>query len=44
VRDVKRVLAAAAALVAAVSALRSWRSRKADAELWQEATGTDDLG
>jgi hypothetical protein len=31
------------AVAAALAALRSWRMRKADAELWQEATAPRDL-
>ena len=32
-----------AGIVAALAALRNWRMRKADAELWQEATTPRDL-
>jgi hypothetical protein len=35
---VKRIALTIAAMGAAFAALRSWRSRRADAELWQEAT------
>jgi len=35
---VKRIAVLVAALGAALAALRSWRTRRADAELWQEAT------
>jgi len=35
---VKRIALTIAAMSAAFAALRSWRSRRADAELWQEAT------
>jgi hypothetical protein len=40
---VKRLVVLAAAVAAGLAALRSWRTRKADAELWQEATSTIDL-
>jgi hypothetical protein len=40
---VKRLAVLASAAVAAFAALRSWRTRKADAELWQEATAPRDL-
>jgi hypothetical protein len=32
-----------AALSAAFAALRQWRTRRADAELWHEATAARDL-
>ena len=32
-----------AGAAAAFAALRNWRARKADAELWQEATAPRDL-
>jgi len=32
-----------AGIGAALAALRNWRMRKADAELWQEATAPRDL-
>jgi hypothetical protein len=35
---VKRLLTLGAVLAAALTALRSWRERKADADLWREAT------
>jgi len=35
---VKRIALTLAAMSAAFAALRSWRSRRADAELWEEAT------
>jgi len=35
---VKRIAVILAALAATAAALRSWRTRRADAELWQEAT------
>jgi len=35
---VKRIALTIAAMSAAFAALRSWRSRRADAELWEEAT------
>jgi hypothetical protein len=38
----KRMALLITALVGTVAAVRSWRTRKADAELWQEATR--DLG
>jgi hypothetical protein len=38
----KRLLALAAAALGALAAVKSWRTRKADAELWEEATR--DLG
>jgi hypothetical protein len=41
-RLVKRIVALLAAAVAALAAVKSWRTRKADAELWEEATR--DLG
>jgi hypothetical protein len=41
---VKRLTVLLAAIAAALAATRSWRTRKADAELWQEATAPrDDL-
>jgi hypothetical protein len=40
---VKRLVVLAGAVAAAFAALRSWRMRKADAELWQEATAPRDL-
>ena len=39
----KRLAVIAAAVTAALAAMRSWRTRKADAELWEEATTTRDL-
>jgi hypothetical protein len=38
----KRVALLIAAVAGALAAVRSWRTRKADAELWEEATR--DLG
>jgi hypothetical protein len=38
----KRLAILVASLGAALAALKSWRTRKADAELWEEATR--DLG
>ena len=38
----KRLAIVMASVGAALAALRSWRTRKADAELWEEATR--DLG
>jgi len=38
----KRLVALVAAAVASLAAVKSWRTRKADAELWEEATR--DLG
>ena len=38
----KRLLTLVAAAAAALAAIKSWRTRKADAELWEEATR--DLG
>jgi hypothetical protein len=38
----KRIALLVASLVGALAAVKSWRTRKADAELWQEATR--DLG
>jgi hypothetical protein len=38
----KRLAIFVASLVAGLVALRAWRTRKADAELWEEATR--DLG
>ena len=38
----KRLAILAAAVVGAFAAIKSWRTRKADAELWEEATR--DLG
>jgi hypothetical protein len=35
---VKRIALTIAAMSAAFAALRSWRARRADAELWEEAT------
>jgi hypothetical protein len=40
---VKRIALTVAALSAAFAALRSWRARRADAELWEEATAPRDL-
>jgi hypothetical protein len=40
---VKRLALLLGVATAAVTAVRSWRSRKADAELWQEATAPRDL-
>jgi hypothetical protein len=40
---VKRLVLTVGAIAAAFAALRNWRSRKADAELWQEATTPRDL-
>jgi len=41
---VKRLVGLAALAVGALAAMRSWRNRRADAELWQEATAGRDLG
>jgi hypothetical protein len=38
----KRIALLVASLVGALAAVKSWRTRKADAELWEEATR--DLG
>jgi hypothetical protein len=38
----KRLVVLVASVTAALAAVRSWRTRKADAELWEEATR--DLG
>jgi len=38
----KRLTVLLAALAAGLAAIKSWRTRKADAELWEEATR--DLG
>jgi hypothetical protein len=38
----KRIVVLLASLVGAAAAAKSWRTRKADAELWAEATR--DLG
>jgi hypothetical protein len=38
----KRLIAMVVAATGALAAIRSWRTRKADAELWEEATR--DLG
>ena len=38
----KRLTVLLAALAGALAAVKSWRTRKADAELWEEATR--DLG
>jgi hypothetical protein len=38
----KRVVLLVASLAGALAAMKSWRTRKADAELWEEATR--DLG
>jgi len=40
---VKRIAVLVAAAAAALGAFRSWQSRRADAELWQEATAPRDL-
>jgi hypothetical protein len=40
---VKRLVLLLGLATAAVTALRRWRSRKADAELWLEATAPRDL-
>jgi hypothetical protein len=40
---VKRLVLLVGALSAAVGAWRQWQARKADAELWQEATAPRDL-
>jgi hypothetical protein len=40
----KRVALFVAIVMAVVTGLRSWRARRADAELWQEATAERDLG
>jgi hypothetical protein len=40
---VKRIAFLAGTVAAALAALRRWRMRKADAELWQEATTPRDL-
>ena len=39
----RRLLLTVGAMAAAFAALRNWRMRKADAELWQEATAPRDL-
>ncbi|MDQ1704047.1 MAG: hypothetical protein QOF18_413 [Frankiaceae bacterium] len=39
----RRLAVIAAAATAVLAALRSWRTRRADAELWEEATSTRDL-
>jgi hypothetical protein len=39
----KRLAVLAAVVTAALAALRGWRTRRADAELWEEATSTRDL-
>ena len=39
----KRFLLLAGLVAGALTALRNWRMRKADAELWQEATTPRDL-
>jgi hypothetical protein len=38
----KRIVLLIASLAGALAAVKSWRTRKADAELWEEATR--DLG
>ena len=38
----KRLAVVLAAIAGALAAVKSWRTRKADAELWEEATR--DLG
>jgi hypothetical protein len=38
----KRLAVVLAAVAGALAAIKSWRTRKADAELWEEATR--DLG
>jgi hypothetical protein len=38
----KRIALLVASLLGALAAVKSWRTRKADAELWEEATR--DLG
>ena len=40
----KRLALLAALVTAVVAGLRSWRARRADADLWQEATAERDLG
>jgi hypothetical protein len=40
---VKKLVLTVSAMAAAFAALRNWRMRKADAELWQEATAPRDL-
>jgi hypothetical protein len=40
----KRLVLLVATLTAVLAGVRSWRSRRADAELWQEATAERDLG
>ena len=40
----KRLLVVLVAVSGLLAALRSWQTRKADAELWQEATAERDLG
>jgi hypothetical protein len=40
---VKKVLALLALLGVAATAYRRWQARRADAELWQEATNVRDL-
>ena len=40
----KRVAVLVIAASALLAGLKSWRTRKADAELWQEATAERDLG
>ena len=39
----KRLVFLAGLVAGAFAAMRSWRLRKADAELWQEATAPRDL-
>ena len=39
----KRLVFLAGLIAGAYAALRNWRMRKADAELWQEATAPRDL-
>jgi hypothetical protein len=40
---VKRILAVAGAVTAVLAAVRSWRTRRSDAELWEQATAPRDL-
>jgi hypothetical protein len=39
----KRIALTVASMAAAFAALRQWRARRADAELWEEATAPRDL-
>ena len=40
----KRLAVLLIVVTALLAGLKSWRTRKADAELWQEATAARDLG